>query len=91
MTYGIVLTLCATFCAYYLGTLHTPSPPSIPTQHTKKANEEDEEEGESNTHSIETQQKQGETYKMVLIVRTDLGMTKGKIAAQVNTILQIAL
>jgi PTH2 family peptidyl-tRNA hydrolase len=46
----------------------------------EEANSEDEEETSSVSGSIDASQ--FNNFKLVLVVRTDLGMTKGKIAAQ---------
>ena len=56
----------------------TPSPIPIPSSSSSSSEDEDEDDQQQSLSTFSST----EEHKLVLVVRTDLGMSKGKIAAQ---------
>jgi hypothetical protein len=82
---AIACALVAGVTGYFLGQgkslgLFGGSPISTPRQTGKAASDEDESSDEEGASELSEFPGHGEECKLVLVVRTDLGMTKGTVA-----------
>ncbi|KAF2107318.1 peptidyl-tRNA hydrolase PTH2-domain-containing protein [Lophiotrema nucula] len=84
---AIACAIIAGITGYFIGQakslgLFGGSPVSTPKSGEKEAEDSDESSDEENDTDLSDFAGHNEECKLVLVVRTDLGMTKGKIAAQ---------
>ncbi|KAF8213287.1 peptidyl-tRNA hydrolase PTH2-domain-containing protein [Mycena galopus ATCC 62051] len=79
-TYFIAITASLSF-GYYTGSRKPSVQLEVPQPRQPKANEEEDSDSESEQDGVSVLTTQDDC-KLVLAVRTDLGMTTGKIAAQ---------
>ncbi|OBZ83896.1 Peptidyl-tRNA hydrolase 2, mitochondrial [Choanephora cucurbitarum] len=76
---GTALVVCAFVTGYFIGNRNTSQKPLIAQQEQVAEDSDDELDALPDTQ-IDVEKY--DNFKMTLIVRSDLGMTKGKIAAQ---------